>query len=102
MGATDDKDHPHRLGRSSYPVVLNTSCQRSGSAGLTRPLPCYDARRGRETSLDRRSFIAGLGGAAAWPLVARAQQQPDKVWRVGYLSPSSANNFSVPFFDDFR
>jgi putative tryptophan/tyrosine transport system substrate-binding protein len=39
---------------------------------------------------NRRAFIAGLGGAAAWPLVARAQQQTDKVWRVGYLSLSSA------------
>ena len=34
--------------------------------------------------MNRRAFIAGLGGAAVWPIVARAQQT--KVWRVGYLS----------------
>jgi putative tryptophan/tyrosine transport system substrate-binding protein len=48
----------------------------------------------------RRDFIAALAGAAAWPLVARAQQT--KVWRVGYLSGGSATKLAVAMTDAFR
>ena len=51
----------------------------------------------------RREFIAALGGAAAWPVVARAQQA--KTWRVGYLSPGfppAKSPGDISFFEAFR
>jgi len=43
----------------------------------------------------RREFIAGLGGAAAWPLAAKAQQR-ERTRRIGWLSTSSADPGPYP------
>jgi putative tryptophan/tyrosine transport system substrate-binding protein len=47
--------------------------------------------------MNRRELIAGLGGAAAWPLAARAQQQP----AIGYLNSRSRDG-DTPFLAAFH
>jgi putative ABC transport system substrate-binding protein len=50
--------------------------------------------------MQRREFIALLGGIAAWPLAARAQQS-SSVARIGYLNTNDAST-SASYVEAFR
>ena len=51
--------------------------------------------------MKRRAFIAGLGGMAAWPTVARAQQS-QKIPRIGVLWGAARPVMGEPYFDALR
>ena len=64
-----------------------------GERLLLTNLLCSDAGLGQRMhsgQLQRRAFLTLVGGAAAWPLAARAQ--PARVRRIGVLTPFAADD----------